>query len=165
MEHQILIDMIRLRSVLSENPDLALPEAFFFPSGIWNGMKSIRELATFRFTCRRCETAPCISVCPADALEKNPEGLVERHTNLCVSCKSCVTICPFGTIMTDFFSYHRNKDLYYDLNDAQDVQNFINASPPGTVILTDQEESPGDHIYRLNKKVLIKDYLFTTDNP
>lgn len=164
MAQRILIDMIKLRSVMTDNPDQSLPEALYYPMINSNGLKTIRELASFRFTCRRCEDAPCISVCPEDALEKDEEGLITRYTNLCVSCKSCVTICPFGTMMTDFFRHVRNKDLFYDLEDDEDVEKFIKASPPGTVELTDEDESPEKNIYRLNDKVLIRDYLYITES-
>ena len=155
--------MIKLRSAMVENPAMSLPEGLFYPEANSNGLKSIRELATFRFTCRKCEDAPCISVCPADALEKDDEGLIIRHTNLCVSCKSCVTICPFGTMMTDFFKHHRNRDLLFDLRDDNELRRFISKCPEGTVSLTDKDESPKDNIYRLNDKVLIKEYLYTTE--
>jgi Fe-S-cluster-containing hydrogenase component 2 len=164
MAKHILIDMIRLRAAMAENPNLILPEAYFYPSKNMNGLKSIRELATFRFTCRKCEDAPCIAVCPADALEKDGEGLIERHTNLCISCKSCVTICPFGTMMTDFFKHHRNKDLFYNLADQMELEAFVKASPAGSVSFTDEEESAIANLYRLNEKVLIRDYLYVTDN-
>jgi Fe-S-cluster-containing hydrogenase component 2 len=163
MAQKILIDMIKLRDAMVRNSDHALPEALFYPSLNSNGLKTIRELATFRFTCRKCEDAPCIAVCPTEALEKDSEGVVMRHTNLCVSCKSCVAICPFGTMMTDFFKHHRNKDLFYDLNDDNEVRKFIEACPEGTVVTTDEDESPEKHIYRLNDKVLIRDYLYKTE--
>lgn len=148
---------------MTENASLELPEALCYSTVNTNGLKTIRELATFRFTCRRCEDAPCIGVCPAEALEKDPEGLIMRHTNLCVSCKSCVTICPFGTMMTDFFKHHRNKDLLYDLCDDVQAAKFVAACPPGTAILTDGEEKPGEHIFKLNDKVLIREYIYTTE--
>jgi len=157
--------MIKLRSVMAEDPTIALPECYFHDSPALNGFKSIRELATFRFSCRRCEDAPCISVCPADALEKDGEGIINRHTNLCISCKSCVTICPFGTIMTDFFTHHRNRDLFYDLTDKRELELFVKACPPGVVSLTDADESPAGNIYRLNDKVLIREYLYSTEKP
>jgi Fe-S-cluster-containing hydrogenase component 2 len=163
MTRMILIDMIKLRNTMVENSSMTLPEAYFYPSLNLNGLKTIRELATFRFTCRKCEDAPCIAVCPADALEKDGDGVVERHTNLCVSCKSCVMICPFGTIMTDFFNHHRNKDLLYDLKDDRMLEEFIRACPEGTVTISDGDESPENHIYRLNEKVLVKDYLYSTE--
>ncbi len=159
----VLIDMIKLRAAMTENPSLALPEALCYSSANTNGLKTIRELATFRFTCRRCEDAPCIAVCPADALEKDEEGVIMRHTNLCVSCKSCVTICPFGTMMTDFFSHHRNKDLLYDLCDHEEARKFVEACPPGTAMLTDRKENPEEHLYKLNEKVLIREYMYETE--
>jgi Fe-S-cluster-containing hydrogenase component 2 len=164
MAQKLLIDMIKLRAAMVENSSATLPEALFYPSINSNGLKTIRELASFRFTCRKCEDAPCIAVCPADALEKDSDGVVTRLTNLCVSCKSCVTICPFGTMMTDFFRHHRNKDLFYDLRDEKDMKKFIEVSPPGTVTLTDEDESPEKNIFRLNDKVLIREYLYTTEN-
>ena len=165
MAQRILLDMIKLRSVMAEDPAKTLPEGFFHDSPAFNGFKSVRELATFRFSCRKCEDAPCISVCPADALEKDVEGIIDRHTNLCVSCKSCVTICPFGTMMTDFFTHHRNRDLFYDLTDKKEVGLFIKACPSGVVSLTEADESPDENIYRLNDKVLVRDYLYTTGKP
>jgi Fe-S-cluster-containing hydrogenase component 2 len=163
MTRKILIDMIKMRSALIEDANLTIPEAYFYPSINTNGLKTIRELATFRFTCRKCEDAPCINVCPADALEKDEDGIIERYTNLCVSCKSCVTICPFGTMMTDFFKHHRNKDLFYDLKDEKELEKFIKACPAGTVTVTDEVESPDKNIYSLNEKVLVKEFLYITE--
>jgi Fe-S-cluster-containing dehydrogenase component len=163
MAQKILIDLVRLRTALVEKPDLILPEATFYLTTNRNGLKTIRELATFRYSCRKCEDAPCIAVCPAEALEKDEEGIISRYTNLCISCKSCVTICPFGTMMTDFFKHHRNKELFYDLTDSDQIEKFIEASPPGTVTLTDGRESPADNIFKLNERVLIKDQLYPSD--
>lgn len=162
MKKKVLIDLIKLRSVLAENPSVELPEGYIYQTLNTNGLKTIRELAIFRYTCRRCEDAPCINVCPTNALEKDEEGIVVRHTNLCVSCKSCVTICPFGTMMTDFFKHHRNKDLLYNLNDEDELDRFIKASPEGTVSLTDRDESPSENIYRLNDRILIREVLYST---
>lgn len=155
--------MIKLRAALAEKHDLQLPEALFYPILNSNGLKTIRELAVFRYTCRKCEEAPCIEACPAEALEKDGEGIISRHTNLCVSCKSCVAICPFGTMMTDFFKHHRSKDLYYDLTNSRELEKFIEACPPGTVSKTDMKESPEENIFRLNERVLIKDFIYNSD--
>ena len=163
MTGKVLIDMIRLRSAMTEDSNKTLPEAFFYPLLNVNGLKTIRELATFRFTCRKCEDAPCIKVCPAEALEKDENGIVTRYTNLCVSCKSCVTICPFGTIMTDFFKHHLNKDLFYDLSDEKEMEKFVMACPDGTATITYEDESPYKNIYSLNERVLIRDYLYITE--
>lgn len=163
MAQKILIDMIRLRAAMAENSDRELPEALFYPSLNSNGLKTIRELAAFRFTCRKCEDSPCIAVCPAEALEKDKEGIISRHTNLCISCKSCVTICPFGTMMTDFFKHRLNKDLFYDLTDKNELAMFIKACPEGTVSMVDSGETPEENIFSLNENILIREYLYNTE--
>ena len=86
MAQSILIDMIKLRAAMSDNPDQLLPEAFYYNSVNLNGLKTLRELATFRFTCSRCEAAPRVAVCPAAALEIDDVGLITRHTTMCGSC-------------------------------------------------------------------------------
>jgi len=163
MAQKILLDMTKLRAALAEKHDLQVPEAVFYPAPNREGLRTIRELAVFRYACRRCEDAPCIASCPAEALEKDEEGIINRHLNLCVSCKSCVTICPFGTMMTDFFKHHRNKDLYYDLTDMEEMAKFVAACPPGTAEITDRKESPEENIFRLNDRILIKDIKYINE--
>ncbi len=160
----ILIDLIKLRKILSENPAIPIPEGYFSQASFSNGLKTLREQAIFRFTCRKCKDAPCIAVCPAEALEKDSNGVIDRHLNLCISCKSCVTICPFGTMMTDFFRHHSSREMFYDLNDPEQLELFIAACPPETVSITDSAESPEKNIFSLNEKVLIREYLYQTEN-
>ncbi|MBW2000076.1 MAG: 4Fe-4S dicluster domain-containing protein [Deltaproteobacteria bacterium] len=52
--------------------------------------------------CQQCYEAPCVSVCPAGALEQEEgTGLVRHDMDLCIGCKSCVAVCPFGAIGID----------------------------------------------------------------
>ena len=163
MTKKILIDLTKFRMADKGNCDQSPPEGLFYLTPNINGLKTIRELAVFRFTCRKCKEAPCIEVCPADALEKDEYGIINRHTNLCVSCKSCVTICPFGTMMTDFFKHHRAKEDYYNLTDESELQKFIKACPEGAVRLEDMDEDPEQHIYKLNDWILVKEYYWDND--
>jgi len=49
--------------------------------------------------CRQCEDAPCVAVCPTSALQKpDPEGPVTIDQEMCIGCKSCIIVCPFGVI-------------------------------------------------------------------
>ena len=158
MKKKILIDLTKLRDHnITGRGDKPRLEGILSDFPNTNGRKTLRELAIFRYTCRRCEEAPCIDVCPADALEKDDEGMIVRHTNLCIACKSCVTICPFGTIMTDFFEHIRTAENYFDLNDEKELKQFVDYNPGGTVKLVDMEENEEENIYKLNDRVLIKD--------
>lgn len=49
--------------------------------------------------CRHCEDAPCITICPTVAIYRaNPESPVLINENLCIGCKFCLMVCPFGVI-------------------------------------------------------------------
>ena len=50
--------------------------------------------------CRNCGKALCIAVCPSGALARSePDSPVILDPNLCTGCNSCVTECPFGSIV------------------------------------------------------------------
>ena len=49
--------------------------------------------------CRHCEDAPCITVCPTQAIyRQQAEGPVLINPDLCIGCKFCLVVCPFGVI-------------------------------------------------------------------
>ena len=46
-------------------------------------------------TCRHCEDAPCVSVCPTQALSQNIiTNIVNHNYELCVDCWTCSMACP-----------------------------------------------------------------------
>ena len=54
---------------------------------------------TLPLQCRHCEDAPCVAVCPTHALEKpSPDSPVNLKEELCIGCKWCILVCPFGVI-------------------------------------------------------------------
>jgi len=73
MGKKILIDLSKFRAYDDKSCDVMPPEGYFPVPFNTVGLKTLRELAVFQFTCRRCEEAPCINVCPAEALEKDME--------------------------------------------------------------------------------------------
>ncbi len=49
--------------------------------------------------CRHCEDAPCIAVCPTKAMHRFGAGFpVLVDEKLCIGCRACITVCPFGVI-------------------------------------------------------------------
>ncbi len=48
--------------------------------------------------CRHCEDAPCVRVCPTNAIYKTEEEPVLIDQPRCIGCKWCVLACPFGVI-------------------------------------------------------------------
>jgi Fe-S-cluster-containing hydrogenase component 2 len=120
-------------------------------------LKTIRELATFRYSCRKCEKAPCIEACPASALEKNENGIVTRSLYRCIRCKSCMVICPFGTIMDNLFDTSASGLRFLKLRDERDLFNFAQCFPEEVVSITEGEENPAEKIFGLNEYILIKE--------
>ncbi|KUO48893.1 MAG: hypothetical protein APF76_09595 [Desulfitibacter sp. BRH_c19] len=52
--------------------------------------------------CTQCSPAPCISVCPENALSKDEKtGAIRVDTNRCVACRKCIIACPNGVISLD----------------------------------------------------------------
>ncbi|SKA82497.1 4Fe-4S dicluster domain-containing protein [Desulfobaculum bizertense] len=52
---------------------------------------------TMPVQCRQCEGAPCAKACPENAISfKN--GSVQIESELCVGCKLCMYVCPFGAM-------------------------------------------------------------------
>lgn len=48
-------------------------------------------------TCRHCEDAPCVQVCPSDALIHEKDS-IQLSEDKCIGCKTCILACPFGAI-------------------------------------------------------------------
>lgn len=47
-------------------------------------------------SCFHCAKAPCVTVCPTNALVFDKEGAVINRTTRCIGCTSCIVACPFG---------------------------------------------------------------------
>jgi Fe-S-cluster-containing hydrogenase component 2 len=155
MGMRILIDMTGLRN--PRNKAKWEIDGYYLAAN--QVLKNIREIAAFKYACRKCEDAPCINACPKDALEKDEEGVVQRALNMCISCKSCVVICPFGTLMNDFFAHTINK-VYAELSDEAGIQQLLNSAPPGVVRKVKTGEEVGENIVEFNEHILIKDYVW-----
>lgn len=46
--------------------------------------------------CMHCSDAPCIAVCPVDAIYQRADGIVLVNKKTCIGCGYCFMACPFG---------------------------------------------------------------------
>jgi formate dehydrogenase iron-sulfur subunit len=46
--------------------------------------------------CMHCADAPCIAVCPVDAIYQRDDGIVLVNKTTCIGCGYCFMACPFG---------------------------------------------------------------------
>lgn len=50
-------------------------------------------------TCQQCQDAPCLNVCPVKAISQEADtGRVLVDYNVCIGCRACVSVCPFGAM-------------------------------------------------------------------
>jgi Fe-S-cluster-containing hydrogenase component 2 len=52
--------------------------------------------------CQHCETPVCMDVCPVNALirEEKTHAII-LTSDLCIGCRACMIICPYGAISID----------------------------------------------------------------
>ena len=52
---------------------------------------------TVPVVCMHCNSPTCAEVCPADAIKKTDDGVVQSARKpRCIACNNCVLACPFG---------------------------------------------------------------------
>ncbi|GEM46289.1 4Fe-4S dicluster domain-containing protein [Deinococcus cellulosilyticus] len=52
---------------------------------------------TVPMVCMHCENPTCAKVCPADAIKRTEDQIVQSSLKeRCIGCKNCVLACPFG---------------------------------------------------------------------
>jgi Fe-S-cluster-containing dehydrogenase component len=75
-----------------------------------------RTIATVPTVCMHCDQPTCAEVCPADAIKKTEDGIVQSSLKpRCVACSNCVLACPFGVPkMMSALEQMQKCDMCYD---------------------------------------------------
>lgn len=56
-----------------------------------------RTVQTAPVVCMHCSAPTCAEVCPADAIKRTGDGVVQTARKpRCIACDNCVLACPFG---------------------------------------------------------------------
>ncbi len=66
--------------------------------------------------CMHCDQPTCAEVCPADAIKRTEDGVVQTARKArCIACNNCVLACPFGVPkMHDEANLMMKCDMCYD---------------------------------------------------
>ena len=71
---------------------------------------------TVPVVCMHCDSPTCAEVCPADAIKRTEDGVVQTARKpRCIACNNCVLACPFGVpkMHTDY-ELMMKCDMCYD---------------------------------------------------
>jgi Fe-S-cluster-containing dehydrogenase component len=66
--------------------------------------------------CMHCASPTCAEVCPADAIKRTADGVVQTARKArCIACNNCVLACPFGVPkMNTGMNLMMKCDMCYD---------------------------------------------------
>ncbi|MEO7909719.1 MAG: 4Fe-4S dicluster domain-containing protein [Roseiflexaceae bacterium] len=71
---------------------------------------------TVPVVCMHCDSPTCAEVCPADAIKRTSDGVVQSARKpRCIACNNCVLACPFGVPkMNTQMNLMMKCDMCYD---------------------------------------------------
>jgi Fe-S-cluster-containing dehydrogenase component len=71
---------------------------------------------TVPVVCMHCDSPTCAEVCPADAIKRMEDGVVQTARKpRCIACNNCVLACPFGVPkMNTGMNLMMKCDMCYD---------------------------------------------------
>jgi Fe-S-cluster-containing dehydrogenase component/formate-dependent nitrite reductase membrane component NrfD len=83
-EHQIPVGVNRCWVKTVEKGTFPDTRRFFFP-----------------VLCNQCVDAPCVRICPTNALYKRRDGIVDLNGQSCIGCRACMEACPYDQLFID----------------------------------------------------------------
>lgn len=96
--------------------------------------------------CMHCDEPACAMVCPADAIKKTSDGVVQSSLKpRCIGCTNCVFACPFGVPKYDVEVDQMMKcDMCYDRTSVGLKPMCATVCPSGALFYGTAEELAAD---------------------
>lgn len=96
---------------------------------------------TVPVVCMHCDSPTCAEVCPADAIKRTEDGVVQTARKpRCIACNNCVLACPFGVPkMKVEFELMMKCDMCYDRTSAGKRPMCATVCPSGALFFGKRE--------------------------
>jgi Fe-S-cluster-containing dehydrogenase component len=97
---------------------------------------------TVPIVCMHCESPTCAEVCPADAIKRTGDGIVQSARKpRCIACNNCVLACPFGIPkMNSGTNLMMKCDMCYDRTSVGKKPMCASVCPSGALYFGTLEE-------------------------
>ena len=97
---------------------------------------------TVPVVCMHCHSPTCAEVCPADAIKKTEDGVVQTARKpRCIACSNCVMACPFGIPKLKVeFDLMMKCDMCYDRTSIGKKPMCATVCPSGALAFGTREE-------------------------
>jgi len=104
------------------------------------------SVQTVPVVCMHCDSPTCAEVCPADAIKRTGDGVVQTARKpRCIACSNCVLACPFGVPkMESDFQLMMKCDLCYDRTSSGLKPMCASVCPSGALHYGPREEIERD---------------------
>jgi Fe-S-cluster-containing dehydrogenase component len=101
-----------------------------------------RSTQTVPVVCMHCQSPTCAEVCPADAIKKSEDGVVQSARKpRCVACNNCVLACPFGVPkMISEYDLMMKCDMCYDRTSAGKKPLCATVCPSGALFFGTRQQ-------------------------
>jgi Fe-S-cluster-containing dehydrogenase component len=101
-----------------------------------------RSTQTVPVVCMHCHSPTCAEVCPADAIKKTADGVVQTARKpRCIACSNCVLACPFGVPkMNVGFELMMKCDMCYDRTSEGKKPMCATVCPSGALFFGTREQ-------------------------
>lgn len=106
--------------------------------------------------CNHCEDAPCVEICPVEALHIRDDGIVDFDNRRCIGCKSCMQACPYNSLYIDPVTHTAAKCNYCAHRiDIGLEPACVNVCPEHAIISGDMD-NPATEIAQLLSREAVK---------
>lgn len=97
---------------------------------------------TVPVVCMHCDSPTCAEVCPADAIKRTADGVVQSARKpRCIACNNCVLACPFGIPkMNTGMKLMMKCDLCYDRTSVDKKPMCASVCPSQALFFGTREE-------------------------
>jgi Fe-S-cluster-containing dehydrogenase component len=116
--------------------------------------------------CMHCAEPACASVCPADAIKLDPDGIVlSAAAERCIGCGNCALACPFGVPKIDVQRELMMKcDLCYDRTAVGKAPMCATVCPSGALFYGTLDEVQDRRRARPLDQFAFGEHVITTRN-